>query len=266
MKYFALAFMFPAALQAWPLPLPDMQPPTAPLAKSAEWTGSGGSGHITILRQICQETFVRCESVQPAAVTGAIDHGFRMFRKDNGAYLGTINRNTAEEIEADYRKAIDVAEEHKPQSNWVAREEAKIARLEYVAAACAAGGVYCTGMAARMQKFKELFSAACSAWTGACVVKIKEEQAAIKKRIDYVEAQCAAGDQQCFDAVTNGGESLAKAERQIEKSAGGARPPHAPPRPGSGRPPFLPGGDTSGWYDGSCENCKVLEGKDAEEY
>lgn len=250
----------------WPLPAPDTRVPVGLLPKTVPWTTAGAGNMPLFSRQICQgETFIRCENVAHGT-TGAIDHGFRMYRKDNGAYLGTMNRNVAEEVQQDYAKAMDTAEEHRPESAWIARKEAEIAQLEYVAAACTSGGVFCTGMAARLQKFKEIFSAICSAWTGVCVTTIKEMQAEIREKIKYVEEQCEKGDQDCFDAVTNGGEKQARAQRALEKSVdGGSRPPHTPIRPGSGRPPFLPASSPD-WYDGSCEHCKTYEGKDAEEY
>jgi len=258
-------------LSVWPLAEPSKALPSGLLPKRLEWTVAASGDIAVAARQVCQgDTFIRCESVNPQPVTGATDWGFRMYRKDTGAYLGTIDRNVVEEVQVDYSRARDVAEQHNPESMWIARKETEKAQLEYIAAACSGGAVYCTAMASKLQKFKELFTAACSVWSGVCITKVNEMKGDIQKRIDYVKQQCALNDQACFDAVTNGGESQERAQRAIEKNTqggSGMRPPHTPST--AGRPPFMPGSgdaDPMAWYDKSCQHCKLYDGKSAEDY
>lgn len=252
----------------YPVPEPPLPKANGLLPHRLPWTLNGSRFLIAYVRDVCQgDTYIRCENVAKTPATGSGDWGFRIYRKDTGAYLGTVDRNVGEEIQADYDRSIAVAEEHRPESAWIARKEAEKAQLEYIAAACTSGAVYCTGMAAKMQKFKELFTAACSLWSGVCVTKITEMKVEIQQKIDNVKKACADNDQACFDAVTNGGETQARWQRSEEKKGGATggststRPPH------DVRPVFLNGeGDPMRWYDDSCKNCKIIEGKEAEDY
>ncbi len=239
------------------------------LPKRVPWTLNGSRFLIDYAREVCRgETYIRCESVNKnESYTNSGEWGFRIYRKDTGAYLGTIDRNIGEEVQSDYSATVIDAENRHPESKWVARMEAEKAQLEYIAAACASGAVYCTSMATKVpDNFKALFSAACSLWSGMCVAKVTTMKLDIQKKIDYVKSQCAAGDQQCFDAVTNGGETAAAWKSQYEKSGGGTgggggeRPPH------DIRPVVFGDADPMQWYDSSCEHCKIIEGKKAEEF
>ncbi len=255
----------------YPLIEPPFPVVNYPLPKRVwPWTGNGSHFLIDYAREVCRapDTYIRCESVSRQAASPWFDWGFRIYRKDTGAYLGTIDRNVGEEIQRDYDTAVIDAENRHPESKFIARREAEKAQLEYIAAACSTGAVYCTSMASKLpDKFKTLFSAACSLWSGVCVAKITTMKLDIQKQIDFVKSQCQLGDQQCFDAVTNGGETKARLQSQAERSGGsgsgagsGERPPH------NIRPTTFGDGDPMAWYDPSCKHCKITESKPTDDY
>lgn len=239
------------------------------LPKRVPWTDKGDHFIRDYVLQVCQgETPYRCQSLaglQPARVNGDYDWGVRIYRKDNGAYLGTIDRNIGEEVTRDDATiSIDAYNRH-PESRWIGQMEAEKAKLEYIAAACATGAVYCSGMASKLPDgFKTLFTTACSLWSGLCMTKVADMKLQYQQRIDYVKQQCAIGDQACFDAVTNGGETKARADFNNKYgpnsgSGSGALPGERPPHESVGRPTTFGDGDPMQWYDPSCKHCKITD-------
>jgi hypothetical protein len=198
------------------------------------WTKVGGSFLIQSAREMCQgaRDFTRCEAVNPSN----IDEGFRVYR-NTGEYLYTMDRAIAEEVQQDYGLAQTKAEEHHPYSAYIARKEAEKSTWDYYAVACATGfGPYCGGMAAKAGKFKDLVSVGCGVLLGTCQKLINDQKNEIQKEIDRVLKECEKSDQACFDAITGGGETQARAQTALEKSSG-ARPPHIPTGPTTlGRP------------------------------
>lgn len=238
-------------------------PPDNQSLKRVPWTTAGGSFLIDGIRQFCRnDGLTTCESVKPGS--GEIDSGVRVFK--DGQLLFLFDRAIAEEVQQDYSISQAKAEEHQPYSAYVARKEAEKSNLEYWAIACNSGfGPYCGGMAAKLQKFKDVVLVGCASGLAICQKWVRDEQAKLQKEIDRVLAACQISDQACFDAITGGGETQARAQSAIEKSSG-ARPPHTVTRPGY-RPQFMPGRPTTdAMWDKSCEHCKVYDGDEAEDF
>lgn len=246
-----------------PAPAPKPLPPDNQDLRRVPWTLKGGQFLIEGVRQFCQNGgLTTCESVKPNS--GQNDTGVKVYK--DGQYLFTFDRAIAEEVQQDYAISQAKAEEHQPYSMYVARKEAEKSNLEYWAIACNSGfGPYCGGMAAKLQKFKDVVLVGCASALAICQKWVRDEQAKIQKEIDRVLAACKVSDQACFDAITGGQETQARAQAALEKS-GGERPPHTPTRAGY-RPQFMPGRPTTdAMWDKSCEHCKTCEGEEAEDF
>lgn len=242
---------------------PIPRPPKESQLNRVPWTMHGAQFMIEAAREMCQpaDSPTYCQNVE----RGKADRGFSVHEKATGKFLFYFDRAIAEEVTQDYARTRAEAEVHHPYSNHIAKLEAQKSQWEYVAIACnTAMGPYCGAMAAKLQKFKEVVTAACAGGLGVCQKYVKDKQTEIQKEIDKVLAICGKSDQACFDYITGGKESQAKAEFDAEKASGG-RPPHTPSRAGY-RPMFLPGGDASVMWDDSCDKCKVYDGEEAEDF
>ena len=256
--------------QGYPVQEPPFPVVNRPLPKRVPWTTGGAQGLVSYGQSFCfnADSPYNCVHVTRLPASPYYDWGYRIYRRDNGAYLGTVDRNVTEEVLNDYNQIVQRAEEHHPESAWIARQEARKAQLEYMAAACVSGGVYCSAMAAKLPSWKELMKLACSGWSGVCISQLTKMKEDIQKRIDEVKKQCAKDDQACFDAVTNGGETDARRLREAERGGGGLIPgEHSGERPPHSVHPMVFGdGDPMEWYDSSCKHCKVYDGKDPNNY
>lgn len=234
---------------------PYPNPPSEQSLKRVPWTVEGAQFLVESAREMCQgDTWARCESVG-----GGHDRGFRVFRKDNGQFMFYMDRAIAEEVTQDSTAAQKIAEEHQPYSQHIANLEAEKSRWDYVGIACnTAMGPYCGAMAAKMKKFKESLILACAGGLGVCQKIVTDKKAEVDKEIARILKACGISDQACFDAITGGAETQARAQRSLEESTGG-RPPHIPSRTGY-RPKFLPGESGAIIWDLSCQYCKIYDG------
>lgn len=241
--------------------IPVPPPPPRTDIRRVPWTAKGSNFLLEGIRQMCQQTEgrTRCEKLIPG--TGELDTGYKVYETSSGKLLYVFDRAIAEEVQQDHALSQNKAEEHYPWSMYVARREAEKSDLEYMAISCRVSfGSYCGAMAAKLGKFKELIVAGCVAVSEACQKWVRDKQAEIQKDIDRVLKACGQSDQACFDAITGGGETQARAQSALEKSSG-ERPPHTPTGPLSpGRPTSssMPGGV---WYDESCSACTITEGQ-----
>lgn len=235
---------------------PMPRPPREESLKRVPWTEEGGQFFLDAAREMCQgsDATTHCLSVEK----GNLDRGWSVHDNKTGNFLFYMDRAVAEEVQQDYAVARNTAEEHHPYSMYVARLETKKSQLDYLALTCTSGfGTYCGAMAAKLEKFKVTILLGCTVTNGLCQKYVIDEKAKLDKEIKRVLDACGKGDQACFDAITGGKETEARAESSLEKSSG-ARPPHTPSRPGF-RPTFIGDEGVYEWGTVDCEHCKITE-------